>query len=123
MGSFYHFDLNFLILSFALLSWLVSPFHSDIFQSNFSVLFFIIIIVSTSLQKFLMSLFMFSYVFATVSFSIVIFESLFDSAKILAISDLFVFCFSFLDHSLQQYSEPAQVESRMTQHPCSSGVT
>lgn len=82
MGSFYHFDLNFLILSFALLSWLVSPFHSDIFQSNFSVLFFIIIIVSTSLQKFLMSLFMFSYVFATVSFSIVIFESLFDSAKI-----------------------------------------
>lgn len=106
-----HLD-NSIILTSTLFSQLLSPFHSDIFQCSISLLF-IIVVVSVSLLKFPLSLCMLSDVFATVSFSIVMFESSMTPRSCLSLH-LLVLPVSFLHHVLQ-YPNEGQVEGTIIQ--------
>lgn len=86
LDNFYHFDLNFIYPLFSFAQSAGKSISLWYLSVQLCLLFFIIIIVSISLVKFAMSSFMLSHIFATVSFCIVIFESLSDNIKILAIS-------------------------------------
>lgn len=107
-----------MILSFwhKLFSQLLSPFHSDIFQSSISLLFIIVVVLFLCLYWNFLCLYSCCHMCLPLSFSIVMFESSMTPRCCLSLH-LLVLPVSFLDHLLQQYPGADQVEGTISQHP------